>query len=65
MCLKITDSFLHAISSFWYELNKSGNFSKMGTLICLGRNPSCYMMLNVCVTWRDILECELRTPLWC
>lgn len=41
MCLKITDSFLHAISSFWYELNKSGNFSKIGTLICLSGNPSC------------------------
>lgn len=38
---EIKDSFLHAIFSFWYELNKSGNFSKMGTLVCLSRNPSC------------------------
>lgn len=42
MRFKITDSFLHAISSFWYELNKSGNFSKIGTLICLSRNPPCW-----------------------
>lgn len=35
---------------------------KMGTLICLNRNPSSSCGSKKCVMWRDIVECELRTP---